>query len=304
MKNLRRNFERFCYRHRQAGIPNLMLFVAVGNFIVYFFSMADASGMLHSLLQFNRSAILQGQVWRLFSYIFTYMMDASGMNIILGVISLVCYYFIGKTLEQHWGTLRFNLYYLTGIVLMDIAALLIGCNATTMYLNTSLFLALATVMPDIRFLLFYCIPVKGKYIAWFSLGLTVWNVLTNLMYLVRMGAMTVGNFFYCLFPLIALANYFLFFGKDAANLLPDSMRYRKTATQRNYRAQTRQQPNPGWANKYRSSTGEKPYRHKCTVCGRTDTDFPYLEFRYCSRCSGYYCYCQDHINNHEHIQQQ
>ena len=82
------------------------------------------------------------------------------------------------------------------------------------------------------------------------------------------------------------------------------MRYRKTATQRNYRAQTRQRPNPGWANKYRSSTGEKPYRHKCTVCGRTDTDFPYLEFRYCSRCSGYYCYCQDHINNHEHIQQQ
>ena len=39
-----------------------------------------------------------------------------------------------------------------------------------------------------------------------------------------------------------------------------------------------------------------------TVCGRTDTDYPNLEFRYCSKCNGYYCYCMDHINNHVHIQ--
>jgi hypothetical protein len=29
---------------------------------------------------------------------------------------------------------------------------------------------------------------------------------------------------------------------------------------------------------------------------------PDLEFRYCSRCSGYHCYCQEHISNHSHIQ--
>ena len=45
------------------------------------------------------------------------------------------------------------------------------------------------------------------------------------------------------------------------------------------------------------------YNHRCTVCGRTDTEFPDLEFRYCSRCSGYHCYCEDHINNHEHIEE-
>jgi hypothetical protein len=28
---------------------------------------------------------------------------------------------------------------------------------------------------------------------------------------------------------------------------------------------------------------------------------PDLEFRYCSRCNGYHCYCEDHINNHEHV---
>jgi len=26
-----------------------------------------------------------------------------------------------------------------------------------------------------------------------------------------------------------------------------------------------------------------------------------MEFRYCSKCDGYYCYCMNHINNHVHI---
>ena len=44
-----------------------------------------------------------------------------------------------------------------------------------------------------------------------------------------------------------------------------------------------------------------PYTHKCTICGRTDVDSPELEFRYCSRCRGYHCYCAEHISNHNHI---
>ncbi|MCR4607801.1 MAG: hypothetical protein K5771_08765, partial [Oscillospiraceae bacterium] len=43
------------------------------------------------------------------------------------------------------------------------------------------------------------------------------------------------------------------------------------------------------------------YTHKCAVCGRTDADHPELEFRFCSKCAGYHCFCQDHINNHIHF---
>ena len=43
-------------------------------------------------------------------------------------------------------------------------------------------------------------------------------------------------------------------------------------------------------------------RVKKHLGGRTDTEYPNLEFRYCSKCNGYYCYCIDHINNHVHIQ--
>lgn len=96
-----------------------------------------------------------------------------------------------------------------------------------------------------------------------------------------------------------LLNYFLFFGSDIKNILPDALRYRQ---RKNYRTTaSNARPNPNWAGSYRSKSGEKPYRHKCTVCGRTDTDYPNLEFRYCSKCNGYYCYCIDHINNHVHI---
>ena len=49
------------------------------------------------------------------------------------------------------------------------------------------------------------------------------------------------------------------------------------------------------------ATVRKPYTHKCTVCGRTDADDPTLEFRYCSKCKGYHCYCSEHISNHAHI---
>ena len=96
-----------------------------------------------------------------------------------------------------------------------------------------------------------------------------------------------------------LLNYLLFFGSDVKNILPDALRYRQ---RKNYRTTgTSARPNANWAGSYHSKTGEKPYRHKCTVCGRTDTDYPNLEFRYCSKCNGYYCYCIDHINNHVHI---
>ena len=39
MKNLRRNFERFCLRNRNKGIRNLMLYICIGNAVVYLLSM-------------------------------------------------------------------------------------------------------------------------------------------------------------------------------------------------------------------------------------------------------------------------
>ena len=78
------------------------------------------------------------------------------------------------------------------------------------------------------------------------------------------------------------------------------MRYRRVKNHR--QTPPRQRPGANWAADYQKNAGHKPYHHRCTVCGRTDTENPKLEFRYCSRCSGYHCYCEDHISNHAHIE--
>ena len=282
MKNLRRDFERFCYRHRNKGIPNLMLWIALGNAIMYLFMQIDPSYLLYFALRFDRAAILGGQIWRLFSYIFI----PSGGNILFFAISLYFYYFIGKTIEGQWGPFRFNLFYFSGLIITDLAALLLGDVASAASLNLSLFLAFATLFPENRVLLFYIIPIKMKYLAWFYFAITIFDLLQ-------------GNFF----SLFALLNYFLFFGSYILRVLPDFLQPRgRTHKSFGDFGAKKQKPNPNWANNYRSKTGEQPYRHKCTVCGKTDTANPDLEFRYCSRCNGYYCYCIDHINNHAHIQ--
>jgi len=300
LKKLRRNFERFCYNHQNWGIPNLMMYIAIGNVIVYFLTLIDKSELLYNLLYFNREYILSGQVWRLFTYVFTYMLDGNVVSTALSLLMLYFYWQFGRMFEQQWGVLRFNLYYLSGIVLMDIGALLLGYDATVGTLNLTLFLAVATLLPELRFLVFFVIPVKAKYLAWVYFGLTLLSMAEGLAFMIRFLG---DGFVYLgwLMPVFAFANYFLFFGSDIKNILPDSLRYRRPRTKKARSTPQSAQPNPNWAQNYRSKSGEKPYRHKCTVCGRTDAENPSLEFRYCSRCNGYYCYCMDHINNHVHI---
>lgn len=291
MKNLRSRFERFCYQNRYKGIPNLMLYISIGSAIVYAMSMFDKSSILYALLCFDRGAILQGQIWRLFSFVFAY--DAG--NIVLTAISLLCYYSLGRAMENVWGTLRFNLFYLTGVVLMDVFCMLFGGNANVYYLNLSLFLGYATLYPNAHFLLFFFIPVKAWIFAMVDLALTLYDVIIYSI---------IGLVPYNLFPLIAIANYFLFFGKDVVNIVPVSWRinlrrlFKKKPAKK---AGTTPFPSAG---SYEATTVKVkiPYTHRCTVCGRTDLSNPELEFRYCSRCNGYHCYCEDHINNHTHIE--
>ena len=102
---------------------------------------------------------------------------------------------------------------------------------------------------------------------------------------------------HCLFPLMGLGNYFIFFWDQLPNLLPLSWRAkfqrRKSSGPKVIRFEQKAGP---------YKTTEKNYTHKCTVCGVTDVDDPTMEFRYCSRCQGYHCYCIEHINNHTHVE--
>ena len=288
MKNLRRQFELFCYKNRTKGIPNLMLYIVLGTAVVYVMSRIAGNTFLYYLLCFDRTAILHGQIWRLITYPLTY----SAGNLLLTAVVLFCYYSLGRAMENIWGTLRFNLYYLSGVVMMDIYCMIFGGTADVAYLNMSLFLAYATLFPSATFLLFFIIPVKAWLFALIDLALVLVGLISY-------------PFPYNLFSVISLANYFLFFGKDVLNVIP--MSWRANAA-RFFRKKPPVQKKAKVirfdAGSYEASqaTVKAPYTHKCTVCGRTDVSNPELEFRYCSKCRGYYCYCQDHINNHTHIQ--
>ncbi len=288
MKNLRRKFELYCYQNRNKGIPNLMLYIVLGTAVVYLMSSLAGNYYLYSLLYFDRELILQGQVWRLITYPLTY----NAGSLLLTAISLFCYYSLGRAMENIWGTLRFNLYYLSGVLMMDIYCMIFGGYASVSYLNLSLFLAYATLFPDAHFLLFFIIPIKAWVFALIDLLSVLMGLITN-------------PFPYNLFSVISLANYILFFGKDVLNVIPISWR---ANARRLVRRQPKQQKKAKIiefdAGSYEASkaTPKAPYTHRCTVCGRTDVSNPELEFRYCSRCKGYYCYCEDHISNHSHIQ--
>lgn len=289
VKKLRRQFEVFCYKNRNKGIPNLMLYIVIGTAVVYLMSTMANNYVLYNLLRFDRTAILHGQIWRLITYPLTYQINSP----LLMLVSLFCYYSIGRAMESIWGSLRFTLFYLTGIVMMDLYCLLFGGQASVTYLNLSLFLSYATLFPDAQFLLFFIIPIKAWFFALFDLAIVVMDLLTL-------------PFPYNFFSVISIANYFLFFGKDVLNVIPRTWRIKFSRLFRKKSKVSQQKPKviPFDAGSYQNTktTDKTPYTHKCSVCGRTDISNPELEFRYCSRCKGYYCYCEEHISNHTHIQ--
>lgn len=279
MKAISRWLDRFCYNHPNFGIPNLMKIVVIGNVIVYFldqFSNGDVTYMLN----FYAPLILRGEIWRLLTFVFV----PAGSNFVLWfVMTTLFYYYIGNALEQQWGTARFTVFYGLGVG-MNILVGFVLQTTSMYYVNMSMFFAFATLYPDLQVMLYGILPLKVKWLAWIDAALFAFDISFSL---------TSGQLVTAVLPLVAILNYFLFFWDDLVGTLRrtrQSVSYRTSAQTINFkRAQKQVQERKG-------------YLHKCAVCGITDADDPNMEFRYCSKCSGYYCYCMKHINNHTHVQ--
>ena len=229
----------------------------------------------------SRYAIFHGQIWRLVSFVFIsesgdLFMRGSGVFFVL--ISAYFYWWIGSLLEREWGTTKFTVFYLGGVVLNILYGLFTG-YASMAHVNLSMFFAFATLYPEMEILLFMILPVKVKWIGWIDAALFAWGVLSNLL---------IGNWIGALLPMVAVLNYFIFFWPD--------FRYLFAKTKRRTSAQT-----INFKKAQKELRERRGYLHKCSVCGVTDQDDPNMEFRYCSKCSGYYCYCANHINNHTHV---
>jgi len=178
-----------------------------------------------------------------------------------------------------------------GAELNIVVGLLVG-SASMYYVNMSMFFAFATLYPDLQFLLFFIIPVKAKWLAWID---AAYFAIAIFQYLAG------GHILMALIPIVAVLNYLLFFASDIGNMFSTAKRQAqwKSAQRPNHR----QYGGPKVVNFNNAKTQTKEnYLHRCAVCGKTDVSHPQMEFRYCSRCNGYYCYCAEHINTHIHIQ--
>ena len=290
MTKLSSKINRFFYNNQNKGLRSLMLYIAIGNALVYLlYILQPDNPLFYELLVFDGGKILQGQVWRLFSYPLVYMVES---GVLWGIIGLLFYYWCGNILEQYWGVLRFNAFYLAGILLTDLVALALGARADSFYINLSLFLAVATILPDQQVRIWFVIPVKMKWLAWLDLALTLFGVVAGILSMISgfsEGVVYLG----WILPLVPVGIWLLFFGKQAANILPDFLRYHPT--RKSWKRTVKQ------GRIYEVPNKQGQARFRCTVCGRTELTNPGLEFRYCSKCAGYRCYCEDHIHDHVHI---
>lgn len=291
MRKFNAAVDRFAYNHPNFGIPGLMRVIVAGNALVFVLAAFAGGYGAVSFLAFDWDAICHFELWRLVTFVFLpgYY---SPRELLWLALFLYFYYMIGTVLEREWGTAKFNLYYFSGVILTVITGVVLGLVfggariSGASYVNLSMFFAFAMLYPDMQVLLFFIIPVKIKWLAWVDAALFAFTILSGLL---------TGRLLSALLPIVALLNFFVYFWDsimDEINYRQGRARHQSSHRTIQFKSAVRQQ---------RKKEETQGYRRKCAVCGRTDTEWPDLEFRYCSRCAGYHCFCQDHIFNHVHF---
>ena len=276
MKNWLDKMER---RFGRYAIRNLTMYLLAGYAIGYLLSFTMPQLLTYFTLE--PALILKGQVWRLLSWVIIPPND----NIIFVIFMMLLYYSLGNTLESYWGAFRYNVYIFSGILFTVIGAFIVngliggitgfGSLYSTYYINMSIFLACASIMPDYQLLLYGIIPIKMKWLAVLDVVLLAVDAVQ-------------GGLIIRIVIIASLLNFIIFFFCNR-NLRGHSPK--QAARRKKFQKQISRPPN-------QYAGGAK---HRCAVCGRTELDDPTLEFRYCSKCNGNYEYCQDHLFTHEHV---
>jgi hypothetical protein len=201
------------------------------------------------VLTLNPDLVMKGEVWRLFTYIFIPIIGGLFPDWLGAAFYILYFIWIGTGLEEAIGAFRTTLFYLLGMVGTTIAAFLTGGNTSAFLLNTSLLFAFARFYGDNTIYLFLVLPLKVKWMAWFTGALVLLGFL-------------VGTWSYRGAVIAALSNFLLFFGREIAH----EAKHRQEVSGRRRRFEEAAQ-----------SADES--MHRCTVCGRTELVAPDLEFR-------------------------
>ena len=265
-----RLLDRLERRFRHLAIPNLTVGIIVGQAFLYILALTKINpGLVENATLFP-SLVLQGQVWRLFSFLFV----PPNIGPLFAFFYFYLLYMMGTALEVQWGAFRYNMFLLIGALATIgagfVANLFVpGMPVGNGYLYGTIFLAFAVLNPDFELLIMFILPVKIKWLA-----LLAWLGYFYAFLFVSgwMGKMLIAA---------SLLNFFCFFG--------GAIYRRLRSGQRKVVEQTRQ------------AKQKRTPRHVCLTCGVTNLSDPKMRFRYCSMCEGQCGYCTEHINDHDHV---
>ena len=288
------------------AISNLTLYLIIGYGIGYLLYMINPS--LYEYLTFNPYLIMQGQVWRILTWVLT-MPQSLG---IFTIIMLFLYYSLGTSLEHTWGTYRYNAYIFSGLIFTVVGSFIlyfalvifysetlsgtmystyianvmgenISAIVSTYYINMSIFLAFAVTYPDMQLLLYFIIPVKVKWFGYLYGGFIIYDIVSSFTKYSGVRYLPIIKAAVILFSLLNFLIYWLTGRVKKVGSVKRKRQYRQSVS--------RGQKENVYGN------GAK---HQCYICGRTNLTNPELTFRYCSKCSGAKEYCQDHLFTHAH----
>lgn len=255
-------------------------------------------------LSLDMDAVFHGQIWRLVTFLIEPYGLYSGMGILLSILffffQVNLFFLFGRSLEQAWGTFRFNMYFLSGYLFNILAALILYLSplhstvyaSGLQYIYWSMFFAFALLNPDMEFLLYMVIPIKVKWLALLDAVFMLYQIVRNAYYGIRLlqfGEVVSASacFSISMAIIVAMANFLIYFfsTRNYQRIHPKEVHRR-----REFKRKTQQ---------FNQNTGGA--RHRCAVCGRTELDDYRLDFRYCSKCDGNYEYCSDHLFTHQHV---
>jgi hypothetical protein len=272
LARLERRFGRY-------AIPNLVGFIVGGMAIVWVLSLAKPE--YQDRLTLDIHAVRHGEVWRLVTFLF--IPPPSSPLWIL--INLYFTWWVGSSLEQNWGPFKFNAYYLVGALGTVVAAVVAG-PATNFWLDASLFLAFATVFPDVTILLFFVIPVRVK---WLGIIAAV-----GIAYAAAMGTWGARGSIAA-----SLANYLLFFGEHWY----DAFKHRGVLSRQKAR---RADLRSGAGTRAAASDGNVHVKEAsvfgarvCAICGAREADGADIRVCSCDKCGGQQrTLCLEHARSH------
>jgi hypothetical protein len=246
-------------RLQPLALPHVLLAIVAGQTFFYIAAMLEAVNLDRLVLVWDRVA--DGEWWRLTS--FALMPPASHWALVAFALYMV--YFLGDTLEKEWGTLRLNLFLLTGWILTVAASWLApGAVMGNGFIGGSVFLAFAYLNPNFTFYIFFILPVRVKWLA-----LITWVFYA---YTVAFGGPVPR-----LAVLASTGNFLIFFGARIVADLRSGKRHMEGQRRRVAERREAEAAGP---------------RHRCVTCAKNSDTHPDEDFRYTADDR---CFCSEHL---------